>query len=272
MLMRIRAVCCDCTRRSGGNEEFCTDDASCCSTHHFTRLSLNRSDIAVTMPVFLLEVTVSRAVPVAGIVVAASLVGAFTALADGGATGTESTTYAGVRLGYGWLDTAARAGTPAEHGYDADGAIGSLVLGHDYASNGPWVIGAVLDLSIGNERGTAAEPGPVVFKVKQDWEASLRGRVGYRMEGVMPYATAGITYASFETQYRQLALPFISGDSQAVGWTIGAGVDVPVNDRWTAVAEYRYTDYGDNIDAMGTIDGPYDISSNQLYLGVNYRF
>ena len=38
------------------------------------------------------------------------------------------------------------------------------------------------------------------------------------------------------------------------------------------VAEYRYTDYGDDVDAMGTIDGPYDISSSQLYFGANYRF
>jgi opacity protein-like surface antigen len=53
---------------------------------------------------------------------------------------------------------------------------------------------------------------------------------------------------------------------------IGAGVDVPVDDRWTLVAEYRYTDYGADIDASGTIDGPYDISSSQLSLGVNYRF
>jgi outer membrane immunogenic protein len=194
------------------------------------------------------------------------------AFADGGMSSSQSGTYVGARLGYGWLDPEARAGTVAEQGFDAEGALVGLVIGHDYASSGPWVLGAVLDVSAANERGTIEFGGPVIFKVKQEWEASLRGRAGYKMEGFMPYATAGITYASFETQYSQVALPFLVADSQAVGWTIGAGVDVPVDDRWTLVAEYRYTDYGADIDASGTIDGPYDISSSQLSLGVNYRF
>jgi outer membrane immunogenic protein len=213
-----------------------------------------------------------RVSTVVGLIVAASLAGIAPALADGGVSGSPSGTYAGARLGYSWLDTTARAGTGSDNAYEADGAFGTLVVGHDYPSSGPWVLGAVLDFSMGDANGRAEEPGPVVFKVKQEWEASLRGRAGYRMEGFMPYATAGITYASFETQYRQLALPFISDDTQAIGWTIGAGVDVPVNERWTMVAEYRYTDYGDDVDAMGTIDGPYDISSSQLYFGANYRF
>jgi outer membrane immunogenic protein len=214
----------------------------------------------------------NRVSSVASLIVAASLAGLSPALADGGMSEAPSGTYAGARLGFSWLDTTARAGTGADNAYEADGVLGSLVVGHDYPSSGPWVLGAVLDFSLGNAKGGAEEPGPVVFKVKQEWEASLRGRAGYRMEGFMPYATAGITYASFETQYRQLALPFISDDTQSVGWTIGAGVDVPVNERWTLVAEYRYTDYGDDVDAMGTIDGPYDISSSQLYFGANYRF
>ena len=214
-----------------------------------------------------------RVSTVAGLIVAASLAGLSPALADGGVpSSSQSGTYAGARLGFGWLDPAARAGTGAEQGYDADGAFMSLVLGHDYASSGPWVLGAVFDVSAGNERGTIELGGPVIFKVKQDWEATLRGRAGYQMAGFMPYATAGIAYGSFETQYSQVGLPFLVTDSQAFGWTIGAGVDVPVNERWTLVAEYRYTDYGDEIDAAGTIDGPYDISSSQIYLGVNYSF
>jgi outer membrane immunogenic protein len=214
----------------------------------------------------------NRVSSVACLIVAASLAGLSPALADGGVSSSPSGTYAGARLGFGWLDPAARAGTAGEQGYDADGAFMSLVLGHDYASSGPWVLGAVLDVSAGNERGTIELGGPVIFKVKQDWEATLRGRAGYQMKGFMPYATAGIAYGSFETQYSQVGLPFLVTDSQAFGWTIGAGVDVPVNERWTLVAEYRYTDYGDEIDAAGTIDGPYDISSSQIYLGVNYRF
>jgi outer membrane immunogenic protein len=219
-----------------------------------------------------MECVMMRVSTVAGLIVAASLVGVSPALADGGMSGSSSGTYAGARVGFSWLDTTARAGTGSDNAYEADGAFGTLVVGHDYASSGPWVLGTVLDFSFGEASGRAEEPGPVIFKVKQDWEATLRGRAGYQMEGFMPYATAGIAYGSFETQYSQVGLPFLVTDSQAFGWTIGAGVDVPVNERWTLVAEYRYTDYGDGIDAAGTIDGPYDVSSSQIYLGVNYSF
>lgn len=94
---------------------------------------MNESVNAVTSHQVLLEVVVSQVARIVGLVVVASLAAAGHALADGGASGSGSSTYAGVRLGYGWLDTAARSGTSAEHGYDADGAIGTLVVGHDYA-------------------------------------------------------------------------------------------------------------------------------------------
>lgn len=214
----------------------------------------------------------SRTFGLSVLCLAASLGVAAPALSDGGTLPAASSTYVGARLGYGWVDPAARAGTVNEEGYDADGALVGLVFGHDYASSGPWIFGAVVDVSTGNERGSIEFGGPVIFKVKQEWEASLRGKAGYRMEGFTPYATAGVTYGSFQTKYSQVGLPFLVADSQAFGWTIGAGVDVPIDERWTAVAEYRYTDYGDGIDASNAVDGPYDISSGQLYLGVNYRF
>ncbi len=59
----------------------------------------------------------------------------------------------------------------------------------------------------------------------------------------------------------------------------------PVGGKWNYDADNRlpppkgahtWPDYlehpRDEIDAAGTIDGPYDISSSQIYLGVNYRF
>lgn len=123
----------------------------------------------------------------------------------------------------------------------------------------------------GNERGTLTQSGPVVFKIDQQWEASLRGRVAYALAGATPYATAGLSYGSFSTQYRQVILPFISAESQAFGWTLGAGVDIPVRDRLALVVEYRYTDYGNDVDALAAIDGPYEVTSSQVYLGLNFK-
>jgi opacity protein-like surface antigen len=60
-------------------------------------------------------------------------------------------------------------------------------------------------------------------------------------------------------------------ESQDLGRTIGAGVDVPLDQRLSLVVEYRYTDYGSDVDAPVAGDDPYDISASKLYLGLNFR-
>lgn len=193
------------------------------------------------------------------------------AVADGGAPGTNAGAYVGARIGHGWSDLTARSGVDAQD-YDAEGVFGGILAGYDYPLQGPWTVGAIIDFSTGNERGTAIQPsGPVIFKLEQQWEASLRGRLAYAMPDFTPYATAGLSYGSFRSQYSQVSLPFIAGDDQDLGWTIGAGIDVPVEDRLSMVFEYRYTDYGDDVEPLGIIDGPYDVSSSKIYLGLNFR-
>ncbi|MFN9162553.1 MAG: outer membrane protein [Alphaproteobacteria bacterium] len=178
--------------------------------------------------------------------------------------------YVGARLGHGWLDATARSGVE-DQSYDPKGGFAGILAGYDQVLQGPWSVGGVIDFMAGNERGTLTLSGPVVFKLDQQWEASLRGRVAYALEGFSPYATAGLSYGSFKTQYRQVILPFVSEESQEFGWTIGAGVDVPVDERLGLVFEYRYTDYGNDVDALGGIDGPYEVNSSKVYLGVNYK-
>lgn len=205
------------------------------------------------------------------VAIAAAFVPGFVGLAsaDGGSAG-QGGAYAGIRLGHGWHDATARVGA-VEEDYDAKGGFLGVLVGYDQALQGPWSVGATLDFSAGNERGSLELAGPVIFKIKQEWEATLRGRVAYALQGFTPYATAGLTYGSFETQYSQVGLPFAVRDTGELGWTIGAGVEVPLQDRLSLVAEYRYTDYGDDVDAFGVIDGPYAVNSQKIHLGLNWK-
>lgn len=221
-----------------------------------------------------------RIVLAAGIGVLSMVLPATVALADGPATEaavvapsalSSGGAYVGARVGHGWLDATARSGG-AEQPYDPKGGFAGILAGYDEVLQGPWSVGGVIDFMAGNERGTAIQPsGPVIFKLEQQWEASLRGRVAYAMPNFTPYATAGLSYGSFRSQNRQVALPFIAGEDQDLGWTIGAGIDVPVEDRLSMVFEYRYTDYGNDLEPLGTIDGPYEVTSSKIYLGVNFK-
>ena len=70
------------------------------------------------------------------------------------------------------------------------------------------------------------------------------------------------------------------------GWTIGAGADIALNDRWSVRPEYMYTDFGKaDIDSglLATTDGltswptsvfshTTDLTSNIARIAVNYKF
>lgn len=215
----------------------------------------------------------NRIVLVAGLSAITMFAPVAAALADGPAPGATMASprtgaYVGARIGHGWLDATARSGSE-EQDYEPAGGFAGILAGYDQPLQGPWVIGGSLDFMTGNERGSVSQSGPVIFKIDQQWEASLRGRVGYAVGGVLPYATAGLSYGSFKTQYSQVSLPFLTRESQDFGWTLGAGIDVPLDDRLALVVEYRYTDYGNDIDAS-VADGPYEVRASKVYLGLNY--
>lgn len=182
----------------------------------------------------------------------------------------QAGTYAGVFGGYEALDVTAReTSTPEE--YDGDGGLVGLQVGHDWKADG-WIYGVVADAAYDFTRASIFfSGGPVVFKARQEWEASLRARLGYAMEGFTPYVTGGLAYGQFETKYSQVMLPFFVTDHDAWGWTLGGGADVSVGERMSLSFEYRYSDYGSNGSGFpATPDGPHEFTTNRLTVGLNW--
>ena len=192
--------------------------------------------------------------------------------------------YAGLSLGarvadVGWDTTAVAAGfgvgggtvpDPATRGASLDRAAfrAGLFAGYNWQFAAQWVGGFEIDAGWGPAKRTIAglpgAEGPVIgftaspgdaVSVKQKWDASLRGRLGYLVTpSMLLYGTAGVSFLRVDANAACAAtlpswctIPNVRNDTQSAtrtGWTLGAGLEGMIWGNWLARLEYRYADYG----------------------------
>jgi outer membrane immunogenic protein len=177
--------------------------------------------------------------------------------------------YIGIVGGYGW-------GSADWFGFsgdaDPDGGLIGLTLGYNWQAPGsPWVFGLEGDIAWANLHGSFTNATcPTGCEVRTDWIGTLRGRVGYAFDRIMPYLTGGLAVTDLEATVNGVG----SASSTEVGWTIGAGVEAALAPNWTAKIEYLYVDLGSTScgAAVCGIATNVDASANLLRLGVNFKF
>ena len=122
--------------------------------------------------------------------------------------------------------------------------------------------------------------------VKSNLQGSLRGRLGYAWDRLLPFVTGGVALGGF-TQQSYLwggdALGLFNASSSRsslrAGWTLGAGAEWAMTRSWAIRGEYRYTDFGTVGDAstyaapLATLfTGTHRLDQNLLEFGVSYKF
>ena len=103
----------------------------------------------------------------------------------------------------------------------------------------------------------AGVPVPFVtgdqYGLRSDWQASVRGRVGYAMDRTLFYVTGGVAFTQVRSYtnwipgvFGGVAFPgTIAYDSKTLtGGTVGAGVEYAFTNNFTVGVEGRYTWYG----------------------------
>jgi len=125
--------------------------------------------------------------------------------------------------------------------FDLDGGLVGVTAGFN-VQNGPLVLGLEGDTSFVSKSGSAAAfPPNAAFsnEIREQWLSTFRGRIGYTQDNWLLYATAGGALASVENN---LSGPVgtLSDQQWHWGWTAGAGVEVKLNQDWTAKVEYLY--------------------------------
>lgn len=145
--------------------------------------------------------------------------------------------------------------------YNANGLGGGLYGGYNM-QNGKIVYGPEADL---NYSGVDSEKNGV--DTKQKLNGSLRGRIGYDLDPVLLYGTAGIAGTNLR------AKDATSSDTNTlVGLTAGVGVEGKITDTIIARGEYRFTDYQSQTFDLKSGAPDRGFKEHSLNLGLGVRF
>ncbi|PTM40241.1 outer membrane protein [Bosea sp. 124] len=190
--------------------------------------------------------------------------------------------YLGVQAGSSWgqertalSDTLGRAFNGAAFRQSSDSALGGAHAGFNYQA-GSIVFGIEGDVEALDVGETLIAPG-IAARVRRDWQASVRGRVGFALDRFMIYATGGAAFTDFDYQLQNTATGLAeSADRSKTGWTAGAGVNFAYTDNLILGVEYRYTDFGKlNYAASGPLLGlaiRQESTTHALRASVAYKF
>ncbi len=171
--------------------------------------------------------------------------------------------------------------------------LAGLQSGYNYELPNGLVLGAEVDMSApswpklakganpfglsigGGTTFTSPTLGAVSYAETVQVSGTARARVGYAAGNWLVYGTGGLAWT-----YDQQSLTQVStGNSDTpyvlrLGWAAGAGVETPIAPRWTARAEYLYTDYSKTTTEFfgGAQPVTSDLQLQEFRLGVNYHF
>lgn len=158
--------------------------------------------------------------------------------------------YFGVNGGYGfgssqWTDPHNASGVGSSGSFNVSGyAVGGTV-GYNFQADA-FVFGVEGDVDAMGMDGKVGNPfcstvgfgGGTQCETKQTWLATARGRIGWAVDRVLFYGTAGGAFGNIQTG--------IGGNLQSTtkaGWTAGGGVEAALADNWTVRVEYLFVDF-----------------------------
>ena len=194
--------------------------------------------------------------------------------------------YIGADIGYSWASTDADfdsnfLGQTFTTSPDADGVVGGVYVGYNAQFN-QIVVGIEADIEATGNSGDDRLADVLDLRVSadQNYQGSVRARLGWAIDNFMPYITGGVAFSDWDID-SNISDPILGdfhfSDSKSfTGWTIGAGLDYAFTPNLIGRLEYRYTDWGDadfHNDFLG-VDFHRDSSINEstVRLGVAYKF
>ena len=201
--------------------------------------------------------------------------------------------YAGMDLGYGWSQNR----TTDVNGYALpvgntwngrnNGIVGNLHAGYNWQFNN-IVVGAELSSGYLGLRGAkrSIQPGSpggdTASSVSGGWLGAATLRAGFAFNPFLIYVKGGAAYFSGTRSVADTCNILPCGPALAsgsnggkAGWTLGAGAEYAINQKWSVRAEYNYFDFGKegfrfvNLPAFNWSSR---LKTQTVTLGLNYKF
>ena len=163
--------------------------------------------------------------------------------------------YFGANGGGGWGHSFWSANTT---GFGLSGGQAGGTIGYN-KQIGNAVFGFEGDIDWSSFDGSRTSAGcPGNCSTSDSWLSTVRGRIGYSFDRVMPFISGGLAV----------------GDIRAAAPGFGGGVEIALPGNWSAKAEYLRVDLG-RFNCTGCSALPSDnvsLQENVFRAGVNYRF
>jgi outer membrane immunogenic protein len=171
--------------------------------------------------------------------------------------------YIGINGGYGF-GRSDFSSPFASGGFDANGAMVGGTLGYNWQF-GQTVLGLEGDIDWSDMSGSSPCGGVTTCDVRNDWLGTVRGRLGYSFDRIMPYITGGLAVGNIKTSIGGVG----SADETKAGWTVGGGIEAHISGPWTAKLEYLHVDLGRGASIAGS-DAKFH--ADIVRAGLNYKF
>lgn len=199
----------------------------------------------------------------AGAANAADLIIDDVAVAPAAATSNWDGFYIGIFGGYssGTLTTTDnKVISPYEEDYD--GYMLGVQAGYNFHLTDDVIGGFAADIAY-----NGAETEDPSYVTSFGFSGSATARLGLDLGPIMPYALAGISFASAEIA----DYPGVTESNLHIGYTAGVGVAAMVTDSVSINAEYRYTNFGTQIyDLTNVTTG--EFADHSIRGGLNLHF
>jgi outer membrane immunogenic protein len=183
--------------------------------------------------------------------------------------------YLGGNVGWGWssgdgtLWVTGLGGVPLSS--DGNGFQGGVQAGYNWQT-GPFVVGLETDFQGSSGSGDINATG-LTGTLKNPWFGTIRGRLGYAQDNWLLYLTGGGLYGEANFDGTLATTGAFSSSTTYWSWTVGAGVETMLWDRWSAKLEYLYAGTPSDFPSPpGTVAVDGTINTNIVRVGVNYHF
>jgi outer membrane immunogenic protein len=171
--------------------------------------------------------------------------------------------YIGVNGGYGFGNS--NWGSPVSSGnFKVDGGLVGGTIGDNF-QYGPWVFGIEADGDWTDIKGSTTCASGAICQTSNDWLATIRGRVGYAIDRVLVYGTAGGAVGDIKSAATGIG----SVDNTEFGWTAGAGLEFGITENVTAKVEYLFVDLQSS---NSQVPAPVSFDTSLIRAGLNFKF
>jgi len=154
---------------------------------------------------------------------------------------------------------------------DKSSFLGGGVVGYNYQFAPNWVLGVEGEFNgLSNNRHTFTD-GTDVISAKNDWLASVTGRLGYTWGVGMIYAKGGV---AFRDNGGIASTSAFAVDRNDTGYTVGGGLEYMFAPAWSAKIEYQYYNFDRTTVAFGAAPSvvSYKDDLHTVKAGINYHF